>query len=42
MIYIKNEPKDPESPWLKFRIVAMSLVSFGRLLYDIVKLLIER
>lgn len=38
----KNEPKDTESLWLKFRFVTLSLLMFGRLAYDFVKLFIER
>lgn len=42
MHYIKNEPKDPESLWLKFGKVATSIIGFARLLLDVVKLFIER
>jgi hypothetical protein len=39
---IKNEPKDPESLWLKFGKVAAAVIGLGRLLLDAVKLFIER
>ncbi|MBG6186491.1 MULTISPECIES: hypothetical protein [Flavobacterium] len=38
----KKEPTDSESLWLKFWKLTPSIVGFGRLIFDVVKLFIER
>jgi hypothetical protein len=42
MIINKKEPTDPDGLWLKFWKVAPSIIGFGHLLVDVVKLFIER
>ncbi|EOG6904013.1 hypothetical protein ACLH3R_000603 [Flavobacterium psychrophilum] len=38
----KKEPSDSESLWLKIRKLTPSILCFGRLVFDVVKLIIER
>jgi hypothetical protein len=42
MIDKKNEPKDSESQWLNLGKLTTSMIVLGRLVFEIVKLFIER